>query len=325
MKCAKRRQENRTEVAPMKKQKKSRKAVSFPAIKTQMAYHALMLPSCILLILFSYIPMFGIVMAFQNFTPAKGILGSEWVGMNNFIRLFTMDNIQQVLFNTLYIAISKIILDIVVPVTFALLLNEVKNRIFVRSVQTITYLPYFLSWVILAGVFVEILSPSGGLVNNVLGLFGIDPVFFLGDKKWFPNVMIITDTWKNFGFSAIVYLAALTSVDQSLYEAAKVDGANYMQQMFHITLPGIKGIVILMTVLSIGGILDAGFDQIFNMYNPIVYETGDVLDTFVYRLGIKDMAFSLSTAVSLVKSVVSLILIVISYKLAEKFAGYKIF
>lgn len=309
----------------MKKQKKSRKAVSFPAIKTQMAYHALMLPSCILLILFSYIPMFGIVMAFQNFTPAKGILGSEWVGMNNFIRLFTMDNIQQVLFNTLYIAISKIILDIVVPVTFALLLNEVKNRIFVRSVQTITYLPYFLSWVILAGVFVEILSPSGGLVNNVLGLFGIDPVFFLGDKKWFPNVMIITDTWKNFGFSAIVYLAALTSVDQSLYEAAKVDGANYMQQMFHITLPGIKGIVILMTVLSIGGILDAGFDQIFNMYNPIVYETGDVLDTFVYRLGIKDMAFSLSTAVSLVKSVVSLILIVISYKLAEKFAGYKIF
>ena len=309
----------------MKKQKKSRKAVSFPAIKTQMAYHALMLPSCILLILFSYIPMFGIVMAFQNFTPAKGIFGSEWVGMNNFIRLFTMDNIQLVLFNTLYIAISKIVLDIVVPVTFALMLNEVKNRFFVRSVQTITYLPYFLSWVIMAGVFVEILSPSGGLVNNILGFFGIDPIFFLGDKKWFPNVMIITDTWKNFGFSAIVYLAALTSVDQSLYEAARVDGANYMQQMFHITLPGIKGIVILMTVLSIGGILDAGFDQIFNMYNPIVYETGDVLDTFVYRLGIKDMAFSLSTAVSLVKSIVSLILIVISYKLAEKFAGYKIF
>ena len=264
-------------------------------------------------------------MAFQNFTPAKGIFGSEWVGMNNFIRLFTMDNIQQVLFNTLYIAISKIVLDIVVPVTFALMLNEVKNRFFVRSVQTITYLPYFLSWVIMAGVFVEILSPSGGLVNNILGFFGIDPIFFLGDKKWFPNVMIITDTWKNFGFSAIVYLAALTSVDQSLYEAARVDGANYMQQMFHITLPGIKGIVILMTVLSIGGILDAGFDQIFNMYNPIVYETGDVLDTFVYRLGIKDMAFSLSTAVSLVKSIVSLILIVISYKLAEKFAGYKIF
>lgn len=307
------------------KKGKTRKAISFPAMKTQLAYHALMLPSCILLILFSYIPMFGIVMAFQNFTPAKGILGSEWVGMNNFIRLFTMDNIQQVLFNTLYIAISKIVLDIVVPVTFALLLNEVKNRFFVRSVQTITYLPYFLSWVILSGVFIEILSPSGGLINNILGLFGVDPIFFLGDKKWFPNVMIITDTWKNFGFSAIVYLAALTSVDQSLYEAARVDGANYMQQMYHITLPGIKGIVILMTVLSIGGVLDAGFDQIFNMYNPIVYETGDVLDTFVYRLGIKDMAFSLSTAVSLVKSIVSLILIVISYKLADRFAGYKIF
>lgn len=307
------------------RKEKDKKPISIPALKTQLTYHALMLPACILLILFSYVPMFGIVMAFQNFSPAKGILGSEWVGLKNFIRLFTMDNIHQVLFNTLYIAISKIILDIVVPVTFALMLNEVRSRLFVRSVQTITYLPYFLSWVILAGVFVEILSPSGGLVNNILGFFGIDPIFFLGDKKWFPNVMIITDTWKNFGFSAIVYLAALTSVDQSLYEAAKVDGANYMQQMFHITLPGIKGIVILMTVLSIGGVLDAGFDQIFNMYNPIVYETGDVLDTFVYRLGIKDMAFSLSTAVSLVKSVVSLILIVISYKLADKFAGYRIF
>ena len=305
--------------------KTGRKAFSFPALKTQLVYHGLMLPSCILLILFSYVPMFGIIMAFQNFTPAEGILGSEFVGMNNFIRLFTMDNIQQVLFNTLYIAISKIVLDIVVPVTFALLLNEVKNRFFVRTVQTVTYLPYFLSWVILAGVFVEILSPSGGLVNHILGWFGIEPIFFLGDKKWFPNIMIITDTWKNFGFSAIVYLAALTSVDQSLYEAARVDGANYMQQMFHITLPGIRSIVILMTVLSIGGILDAGFDQIFNMYNPIVYETGDVLDTFVYRLGIKDMAFSMSTAVSLVKSVVSMILIVISYKLAERFAGYKIF
>lgn len=317
---------NQQKAIGQKKIKKAgRKAFSFPALKTQMVYHGLMLPSCILLILFSYVPMFGIIMAFQNFTPAQGILGSEFVGMKNFIRLFTMDNIQQVLFNTLYIAISKIVLDIVVPVTFALMLNEVKNRFFVRTVQTITYLPYFLSWVILAGVFIEILSPSGGLVNNILGLFGIEPIFFLGDKKWFPNVMIITDTWKNFGFSAIVYLAALTSVDQSLYEAARVDGANYMQQMFHITLPGIRGIVILMTVLSIGGILDAGFDQIFNMYNPIVYETGDVLDTFVYRLGIKDMAFSMSTAVSLVKSVVSLILIVISYKLAEKFAGYKIF
>ncbi len=305
--------------------KKGRKKFSFEAVKTQLVYHGLMLPACILLILFSYIPMFGIVMAFQNFTPAQGIFHSEFVGWDNFIRLFSMDNIQQVLFNTLYIAISKIVLDIVVPVGFALLLNEVKNRYFVKVVQTITYLPYFLSWVILAGVFVEILSPSGGLVNNILGIFGIEPIFFLGDKKWFPNVMIITDTWKNFGFSAIVYLAALTSVDQSLYEAARVDGASYIQQMIHITLPGIRSIVILMTVLSIGGVLDAGFDQIFNMYNPIVYETGDVLDTFVYRLGIKDMAFSLSTAVSLIKSVVSLILISVSYKLAERFAGYRIF
>ena len=293
--------------------------------KTQLVYNALMLPSVICLILFSYVPMFGIVMAFQNFTPVKGVFGSEFVGLKNFVRLFTMQNVQQVIRNTLFIAISKIILDIVVPVTFALLLNEVRNTSFVRVVQTITYLPYFLSWVILSGVFIEIFSPSGGLVNNILGAFNIDPIFFLGDKKWFPHIIIWTDTWKNFGFSAIIYLAALTSIDPSLYEAARVDGANHFQQVIHITLPGISTIVILMTVLSIGGILDAGFDQVFNMYNPLVYETGDVLDTFVYRLGIKDMSFSLSVAVDLLKSVVSLVLILTSYKMADKFAGYSVF
>nr|WP_125666426.1 ABC transporter permease subunit [Paenibacillus baekrokdamisoli] len=284
-----------------------------------------MLPACIFLILFSYVPMFGIIMAFQDFTPTDGIFGSSFVGFDNFVRLFTLDNIQQVMFNTLYISIMKIILGLLVPIIFALLLNEVRNRLFVRSVQTIVYLPYFLSWVILAGVFIEILSPTNGLVNNVMKIFGIDPVFFLGDKNWFPNVIIITDTWKSFGFGTIVYLAALTSIDPSLYEAAKVDGASYYQQMRHITLPGITNIVVLMTVLSIGSILDAGFDQIYNLYNPVVYETGDILDTFVYRLGIKDMLFSISTAVSLIKSIVSFVLIVISYRLAYRLTEYKIF
>ena len=309
----------------MQTDKKKGKPFSMAAFKTQLTYNLLMLPTVILLILFSYVPMFGIIMAFQNFSPAKGIFGSDFVGFKNYIRLFSMENVQRVIRNTLFIAIMKIILDIVVPVGFALLLNEVRSRSFVRIVQTITYLPYFLSWVILSGVFLEILSPSGGLVNNIIQVFGGKPIFFLGDKKWFPHIIIITDTWNNFGFSAIVYLAALTSIDTSLYEAARVDGAGYIQQMIHITLPGISGIVILMTVLSIGGILDAGFEQIFNMYNPIVYETGDVLDTFVYRLGIKDMAFSLSVAVDLIKSIVSLVLILTSYKLADKLAGYRVF
>ncbi|BBI35624.1 ABC transporter permease [Cohnella abietis] len=294
-------------------------------LKTQLTYHGLMLPACIFLILFSYVPMFGIIMAFQDYTPALGITGSSFVGFENFVRLFTLDNIQQIMFNTLYISIMKIILGLLVPIIFALLLNEVRNRLFVRSVQTIVYLPYFLSWVILAGVFIEILNPTNGLVNNVLNIFGIDSIFFLGDKNWFPNVMIITDTWKSFGFGTIVYLAALTSIDPSLYEAAKVDGANYYQQMRHITLPGIINIVVLMTVLSIGSILDAGFDQIYNLYNPVVYSTGDILDTFVYRLGIKDMLFSISTAVSLIKSIVSFVLIVISYRLAYRLTEYKIF
>jgi len=302
-----------------------RKRLNRYVLKTQLTYHGLMLPACILLILFSYVPMFGILMAFQDFTPTDGIFGSSFVGFDNFVRLFTLDDIQQVMFNTLYISILKIILGLLVPILFALLLNEVRNRLFVRSVQTIVYLPYFLSWVILAGVFIEILSPSNGLVNHALKLFGIDPIFFLGDKLWFPNVIIVTDTWKSFGFGTIVYLAALTSIDPSLYEAAKVDGAGYYRQMRHITLPGITPIVVLMTVLSIGGILDAGFDQIYNLYNPVVYETGDILDTFVYRLGIKDMLFSISTAVSLIKSIVSFALIVISYRLAYRLTEYKIF
>jgi putative aldouronate transport system permease protein len=291
----------------------------------QMTYHMLMLPACVLLVLFSYVPMFGLIMSFQDFSPALGILKSPFVGMDNFIHLFSLSNIRQVMFNTVFIASMKIAAGLVVPVTFALLLNEVRSKLFVRSMQTIVYLPFFLSWVILAGIFIDLLSPSDGIVNKMIQALGGKAVFFLGNKNWFPYIMVITDTWKGFGFGTIVYLAALTSIDPALYEAAIVDGANRVQQTVHITLPGIRNIIVLMSVLAIGGILNAGFDQIFNLYNPLVYQTGDILDTLVYRTGIKDMQFSLSTAVGLMKSIVSFVLIVTSYVLADKYAGYKIF
>ncbi|MDP4089022.1 MAG: ABC transporter permease subunit, partial [Bacillota bacterium] len=249
----------------------------------------------------------------------------KWVGFQNFTTLFSMPNIGPVIRNTVIIALGKIIGGVVVPVTFALMLNELRRVRIKRIFQTMVYLPNFLSWVILAGILINILSPSNGFINVLLSNFGVKPIFFLGDPKAFPITMIVTDIWKSFGFGSVIYLAALTSIDPTLYESALIDGANRWQQTLHITLPGISSIIVLMTVLGLGGILNGGFDQIYNMYSPAVYSTGDILDTFVFRLGIEQAQYSLSTAAGLFKSAVSLIFIVVSYKLADKFAGYKVF
>lgn len=312
-------------VAIIKDIKKKKKRVTWDNLKTYLTYHSMMLPAVILIIIFSYIPMVGVLMAFQDFNPVKGIFASKWVGFDNFVKLFTYNNLGHVIYNTIFIASMKIVVGLVVPVIFALLLNEIRSKFFVRSIQTMVYLPYFLSWVILAGIIIDILSPSGGVMNELIKSFGGKPIFFLGNAKLFPYILVITDVWKGFGFGTIVYLAALTGIDPSLYEAAIVDGATRWKQTIHVTLPGITQIIVLMSVLSIGGILDAGFDQVFNLYNPLVYSTGDVIDTLVYRMGLLDMNFSLSTAVGLMKSTVAMILIITSYKLADKYAGYKIF
>jgi putative aldouronate transport system permease protein len=230
-----------------------------------------------------------------------------------------------VLWNTIFIAGMKAIAGIVVPVTVALMMNNVTSRAFKRTVQTVIYLPHFLSWVILAGIFIDILSPSDGVVNHLLGWVGIEPIFFLGNDKVFPWTMIATDIWKSFGFGTIVYLSALTDIDPTLYEAAIMDGATRGQQTRYITLPGITGTIIMLTTLSLGNILNAGFDQIFNLYSPLVYRTGDIIDTLVFRTGILNSQYGIATAVGLFKSVVSLLLIGIAYKLAAKFADYKIF
>uniref|UniRef100_A9U8E6 Predicted protein n=2 Tax=cellular organisms TaxID=131567 RepID=A9U8E6_PHYPA len=193
-----------------------------------------------------------------------------------------------------------------------------------RMIQTLIYLPHFLSWVILGGVLIDVLSLKG-ILNQFLGWLGMDPVYFLGDNHWFPYVLVATDTWKDFGFGTIVYLAALTGIDQSLYEAAEIDGASRWRQTLNITIPGILPVVVLMTTLSLGNVLNAGFDQVFNLYSPQVYESGDIIDTFVYRIGLIDAQYSVATAVGLFKSVVSLVLISSSYLLAYRFAGYRIF
>jgi putative aldouronate transport system permease protein len=299
--------------------------ISRRKIIPEIPLYLMLAPAVVVVLIYSYVPMAGIVMAFQRVLPGKGIFGSPWVGWDNFKFVAEMPTILQVIWNTIRIAGLKAIAGVIVPVTVALMLNNVSNRVFKRTVQTVIYLPHFLSWIILAGIMVDILSPSEGVVNHLLGLAGIKPIFFLGDDKVFPWTMVVTDVWKSFGFGTIIYLAALTDIDPTLYEAAVMDGANRWQQTRHITLPGISGTIIMLSTLSLGNILNAGFDQIFNLYSPLVYRTGDIIDTLVFRTGILNNQYGVATAVGLLKSVVSLVLIGIAYKLAAKWADYKLF
>ncbi|WP_125666617.1 ABC transporter permease [Paenibacillus baekrokdamisoli] len=285
----------------------------------------MILPSLILVLIFCYGPMMGIVIAFQKFIPTKGFTGSKWVGLDNFRYVISLPDTILVLKNTVFIALMKIITGLIVPLTVALLINEVLHKFSKRSIQTLIYLPHFLSWTILGGVLIDILSPSVGIVNSLIKAIGFQPIYFLGNNHWFPYVLVITNVWKEFGFSTILYLAALTSISPVLYEAAVMDGANRIRQTWHITLPGMRPIIILLATLSLASVLNAGFDQVFVLYNPQVYESGDIIDTYVYRMGLLSAQFGPATAIGLFNSIVSFILISVSYILAYRFAKYRIF
>jgi len=283
----------------------------------------MLVPGAVLVLVFSYFPLYGLIIAFQDYNPAMGF-HSPFIGLENFRYVFSQPNFVQTIWNTLYISVFKISGGILVSVIFALLLNEVRSVSVKRTFQTIVYLPYFLSWVILAGILNDILSLDG-VLNSLLVNMGLQKVPFLTDPKLFPWTMITTDIWKNFGFGTVIYLAALTSIDPGLYEAAIVDGASRWKQTLYITIPMLMPTIILMCVLSLGNVFNAGFDQIYNMYSPIVYSSGDILDTYIYRLGIIQAQYSVSTAVGLFRSVVSCVLVSLSYVLADKFAGYRIY
>ena len=292
--------------------------------KEKVMFHLMLLPGMIMLVVFVFVPLFGSVMAFENYSPAKGILGSKWVGLDNFEFIFSLPDSRQVFVNTLVIAFGKLVFNIVVPVLFAILLNEITVKIFKKTFQTIVYLPHFLSWVVLATVVTNMFSLSGP-INSALSALGGTPIQFLADNNWFRKVMVATDVWKEFGYNSVVYLAALTGIDLGLYEAASIDGANRFKQILHITLPSLLPTIVLMTALNLGNILNAGFDQIFNLYNPIVYETGDIIDTYVYRIGMVERQYSIGTAVGLLKSVISFVLIMGANKAAKKLTGSGIF
>ncbi|BBH24549.1 sugar ABC transporter permease [Paenibacillus baekrokdamisoli] len=293
--------------------------------RLQLPLHLMIIPGLLLVLIFSYGPMLGIIIAFQKFTPTKGIFGSPLIGFDNFIYVFKLPSFYRVIWNTIFIACMKIIAGLVVPLTVAILLNEIRKEFFKRAVQTLVYLPHFLSWVILSGVLMDILSPSTGIVNQGLQWLGIKQIFFMADNHWFPFTLVLSNEWKEFGFGSIIYLAAITSINPSLYEASVIDGANRWKQTWHVTLPGMTPIIVLMVTLSIGNVLNAGFEQVFNLYSPVVYQSGDIIDTFVYRIGIVDAQYGVATAIGLFKSVVSFLLLSSSYLLAYRFANYRVF
>lgn len=279
--------------------------------------YLLMLPGLILLLIFKYAPMYGILMAFKDFSFRDGILGSPWNHFAHFRRLFTSPDFYNVFKNSIVLNLLKIVFCFPIPIMLAIMLNEIRFRRFKKVTQTMVYLPYFISWVVLVSITTNLLSTNGGLVNELLKSLGMDPVMFLGKSEWFRPLIVITSVWRETGWNTIVYLAALTAIDQSLYEAAMVDGASHLQRIIHITLPGIAATIVVLLILTVGKSMDNGFEQIFLFQNPVNMQVSDVFETYTYRVGMVMGEFAYATAVGLFKSAVGFILVVGSNKIAN--------
>lgn len=276
-------------------------------------------------ILFCYIPMYGIIIAFKDFNVFKGVLGSDWVGFKFFEKMVNSPYFLKAFRNTLIISLLKIIFVFPIPIVLALLLNEISLLKFKKIIQTIIYLPHFISWMVLSGIFLNLLSINYGAINYAISILGFEKINFMGDPKYFRSLIIITDIYKTAGWGTIIYLAAIAGINPELYDAALIDGANRWQQTLRITLPSILNVIIMLFILRLSQLLNAGFDQVFVLYNSLVYETGDILDTYVYREGIRSGNYSYATAVGLVKSTVGFILIYTSDRFFKKVSGRGIF
>lgn len=285
-------------------------------------YYALFIPALVCLIIFSYMPMYGVVLAFKDFKSKLGILGSPWADplLKHFDELFGDPYFVKVMRNTIVISLLRLILGFPAPLILALLMNELRGQRFKRCIQTIFYLPNFISWVILGSMFKTVLGPEG-LLDTFLSQFGLSAPPFFSEDYWFIVMLIITDIWKSMGFASIIYMAAIAGVNQSQYEAATLDGANRFQKMFYITLPEISSAISIQLIMALSGILNAGFDQIFQLYSPVVYDWADIIDTYVYRIGIGGGNYEVATALGLFKSLVGLLLILITNKIISKMGG----
>ena len=304
--------------------KSSSRCRALKDIRSNWDIYLMLIPGLLFLLIFKYAPMYGVTIAFQDFNIFQGISGSEWVGLANFRKLIESEEFYRVFFNTLIISLYKIIINFPLPIVIALLLNEIACMPYKKTVQTIIYMPHFLSWIIVGGIFTTILSPSSGLVNQLITALGGESISFMMSNDWFRAILVISAAWKEVGWGAIIYIAAIAGIEQEIYEAASIDGAGKIRKMISITLPGLSSTIILMLILRLGSVLEAGTEQILTMYNSVVYETGDVIGTYVYRMGLGKMEYSFSTAVGLFNSVVGFILITLGNFTSRKLLGKSI-
>ena len=295
----------------LKERQKRERRVRFEKSKSM---YALLFPAMVLLLLFHYLPMFGLVIAFKDYNimlgsnPIEAISLSPWVGLKNWTRLWVQSKFQRSITNTLIISLMKILFYFPVPILLALMVNEVRHTMVKRTIQTVLYLPHFISWVVVGALFMNILGTTG-IVNMIIKLFNGKPQKFFMDNRWFRFLLLLTSSWKESGWNTIVYLAAMAGIDPQLYEAARIDRANRLQLIWHVTLPGIASTIVMMLILRLGGIMDAGFSQILVMYNPTVYKSGDIIGTFVYREGLGKLNWSQGTMVGFFNSLINMVLI----------------
>lgn len=314
-----------TKVIPMKDlAKRNERQMQRRIAKKNFNIYLFLIPGILFIIIFRYMPMYGLITAFQDYNIFSGIFKSPWVGFKHFEILFSSPDFYKVLKNTLIISFGKIWFTFPMSILIAILINEISSQFFKKVFQTVLYLPHFLSWVIVTGLVITACSPSTGVINQIITSLGGKPISFLMDNSWFRTIVIGSEAWKEIGYSAIVFIAAITGINPELYEAAKVDGAGKIKQILHITLPGMTSIILLMFILKLGGVLNANTEQLLLMYNPTVYKTGDVLGTYIYRTGVSQMNYSFATAIGLFESLVGLALVLLGNFTSKKATGRSI-
>ena len=293
--------------------------------KKSIPIYMLLIPAMLLLLAFHYAPIFGIVIAFEDYSPFRGVFGSQWVWLKHFKLFLSDENFWRVMKNTVIINLYQLTFGFPFPIIFALFINELRSNRFKKVIQTISYLPHFLSWVVVASIVTTILSPSTGIINNVLtSVFQMDSIYFLAKPQYFRTILVVSSIWKNFGMSSVYYIASLASIDQELYQAAAIDGAGRLKQTWHITLPGLRNIIIVLLVINIGSLINIGFDQIYLLYNPLVYDVGDVISTYTYRMGIEKTQYSITAAIGITQSAVNFALVFSANKLSRLVAGWSL-
>lgn len=289
------------------------------------ALYLLSLPGILFFIVFKYIPLLGIVIAFKDYNVFAGVMDSPWVGWKHFQRMFEHFEFLDILTNTLLIALYDIIFAFPAPIILALLLNELRHVIFKRTLQTVVYMPHFLSWAVIAGILIEILSPSGGLINRLIEMFGFESQYWLGENSYIRSILVGSGIWRDAGYGTIIYLAAIAGINPNLYEAAEIDGASRWRQTISITLPALLPTMTILFLLQIGNFLDFGFERVHVFLNPLNSGNGDILDTYIYRVGLVDMQYSYTTAVGVFKSLVGLVLIMSANQLSKKATGESLY